>query len=43
VITTVAELVGFALVVVGIGLYSVPAALIAAGVLLVLGGVGGAV
>lgn len=39
-LTTLAETLGMCLVVTGIGLYSVPAALIVAGVCLVLIGVG---
>lgn len=41
-LTTLAEVVGMVLVTVGIGLYSFPAALIVAGVCLVLGGIGAA-
>lgn len=41
-LTTLAETLGMCLIVVGIGLYSAPAALIVAGVCLVLIGVGAA-
>lgn len=42
VLTTLAEVAGSILLVVGIGLWSVPAALVAAGLLLILGGIGAA-
>lgn len=39
VLTTLAEIVGAALVVAGLGLVSVPAALVVAGLILILGGI----
>lgn len=41
-LTTLAEIVGACLVVAGVGLWSFPAALLSAGVLLIVGGIGAA-
>lgn len=42
VLTTIAEVAGAICVVVGVGFWSIPAALVSAGVLLIVGGVGAA-